>query len=275
MIEKFINSNTYAATTKRTYADILTRFTNDFKSPKDVTAAQLVNYLEHKTGWGNARQCMALSCIKTYLAWTYGQTHPALSAKIKPIKGKMPRTISQETALILLASFNPHTAKGARDLAIAALMLDTGLRESEVCRLMQADTDTDRRILQVLVKGGSWEWAIFTPETAAHIERWKLFRQRLNPRGELFTHSQTGEKLTPEGLYNIVDVWGKKIGVKLSPHDFRRGFATISSENGAPDRAIMEGGRWQSTAMVIKYTRAFRLEAMRPWLPMKKLSEKV
>jgi integrase len=275
VIEKFLSSNPYAAATKRTYTDILTRFLSDIPYPQSVSAAQLVYYLEHTTGWGNARQCMALSCIRAYLAWAYGQTHPALSARIKQIKGKMPRTISQETARILLASFNPHTAKGSRDLAIAALLLDTGLRESEICRLTQADTDTDRRILQVLVKGGRWEWAIFTEETAAHIEHWKLFRQRLNPHGELFTHSQTGKAITPEGLYNIVSVWGKTIGVTLSPHDFRRGFATISSENGAPDRAIMEGGRWLSLSMVVKYTRAFRLEAMRPWLPMKKLSENV
>lgn len=275
MIKNFLSSNTYAATTKRTYADILTRFTTEIPNPGTITAPALVYYLQNITGWGNARQCMALSCIRTYLAWTYGQTHPALSARIKQIKSKMQRTIRQETAKILLASFNPHTTKGARDLAMTALMLDTGLRESEICNLLQADTDTEHRVLQVIVKGGAWEWAIFSDETAAHIERWKLFRQRLNPRGELFTHSQTGEKLTPEGLYNIVSVWGKRIDIKLSPHDFRRGFATISSENGAPDRAIMEGGRWKSTAMVIKYTRAFRLEAMRQWLPMKKLSEKV
>lgn len=173
--------------------------------------------------------------------------------------------------MTLLASFDRHTAKGARDLAIASLLLDTGLRESEVCRLQQADTDTEHKVLQVLVKGGSWEFAVFSDDTAAAIEHWKRFRERLNPRGFLFVHCKTGEGLTAPGLYSVVKAWGKSIGVTLAPHDFRRGFATLASEGGAPDRVIMEGGRWKSTQMVTRYTRALKLETMRQWLPMSKL----
>lgn len=272
-IEDFLASNNYAATTKRTYTDILSQFINDYPDRREMTAGQLINYIENKSGWGNARQCVAIACIKKYLAWSYGQGHPALRARKKRTKGKVPRFISSEIALQFLASFDRHTTKGARDLAICSLLLDTGLRESEICRLQQADTDTEHHKLQVLVKGGNWEWAIFTEETAANIEHWKRFRERLNPQGFLFVHSQTGAGLTPEGLYSIVRTWGKHIGIASGVHDFRRGFATIASENGAPDRIIMEGGRWKSTQMVTRYTRGLKLEAMRQWLPMTKLKD--
>jgi len=269
-IRTFLDSHPYAETTKRTYADVLTQVFAHIQDPAALSASGLLSLVQSK-GWGNSRQCVALAASQKFLAWKYGQSHPALTARLKRIRGKMPRTLTQEIAEILLASFDRHCAKGARDLAIASLLIDTGLRESEICNLQQADTDTDKRILQALVKGGSWEFAIFSEETAAHIEHWKLFRQRLNPQGFLFVSTVTGNGLTPGGLYSIIREWGRAIHVTLGVHDFRRGFATIASEGGAPDRLIMEGGRWKSTQMVTRYTRALRLEKMRPWLPMTKL----
>ena len=269
-VEGFLSSHPFSDTTIRTYLNILTRFSAEVEYPATMTAAELVRWVS-KSEWGNARRCVAIACTKKYLAWAHGQLHPALGAKIKRIRGKVPRTMYRSQVMALLASFDTMSTKGARDLAIASLLLDTGLRESEICQLQQAYTDTEHRTLQVLVKGGSWEFAVFSEETAAHIENWKRFRQRLNPHGFLFVHCKTGEGLTAPGLYSVVKAWGKKVGFALSPHDFRRTFATLASEGGAPDRVIMEGGRWKSTQMVTRYTRALKLESMRQWLPMKTL----
>lgn len=271
-IQDFLASHPYAATTKRTYFDVLSQVLGKVKDPAALNAAELLTIIS-SFGWGNSRQCVALAATQKYLSWKYGQSHRALSARLKRIRGVMPRTISQELAEKLLASFDRHSAKGARDLAIASLLLDTGLRESEICNLQQAYTDTEKRILQALVKGGSWEFAIFSEETAAHIEHWKRFRETLQAQGYLFVNTVTGKGLTPGGLYSIVREWGRALETPIGVHDFRRGFATIASENGAPDRLIMEGGRWKSQQMVTKYTRAVRLEKMRPWLPMTKLRE--
>jgi integrase len=267
MLNEFLSSFSYAATTKRTYADILSRFLSEIEKPQDLTASGLVNYIENKTQWGNARRQLAIAAIRKFLTWRYGQSHPAIRARIKRTQSRVPRTISRKILDLLLASFDRNTPKGARDLAIAGLLIDTGLRESEICRIQQADLDSEKRTLQVVVKGGNLEWAVFAPATAADIEHWKIFRQTLNPRGALFVHVQTGEPLKASGLQSIVREWGKRIGVKMSPHDFRRGMATIMSENGAPDRQIMEAGRWHSVGMVQRYTRAVKLEAVRQWLP--------
>lgn len=270
MLDEFLSSFSYAASTKRTYADILSRFLSEIQNPKDLTASGLVYYIESQTQWGNARRQLAIAAIRKYLTWRYGQSHPAIRARIKRVESKVPRTISRETLDVLLASFDTLSPKGARDLAIAGLLIDTGLRESEICRLQQADVDTEHRTLQVLVKGGRLAWAVFSPATAADIEHWKRYRETLNPRSALFVHIQAGEPLKPKGLQSIVREWGKTIGVKMSPHDFRRGMATLMSESGAPDRQIMEAGRWLSVGMVQRYTRAVKLEAVRQWLPRQK-----
>ena len=152
-IENFLASFPYAASTRRTYESILCRLRLDLSQElSSLSAAELLKFVE-KSEWGNARRCLALACCQKYLGWRYGQLHPALHAKLKRITGKPQRALTPVQALELLASFDPYTAKGARDLAICALALDTGLRASELCRLQLADTDLDRCVLQVICKG--------------------------------------------------------------------------------------------------------------------------
>jgi integrase len=269
-IDDFLASHPYTDETKRTYRAILERVFKPCADPASLSAVGLLTIIQ-SVGWGNARQCMALAASQKYLAWRFGQLHPALYAKLKRIKGRPQRALTAIQAGDLLASFNTFTAKGSRDLAIASLAMDTGLRCSELCRLQQADTDTSRRVLQVIVKGGQWAAAVFGDETAARIERWKDYRQSLSPKGFLFVNIYTGDGLTPEGLLNIMRVWGQKIDIILSPHDLRRTFAVLATENGAPERVLMEGGRWHNSEMITQYTRTLKLEAMRRYLPVKML----
>lgn len=263
-IENFLASaHAYTETSKRTYRDVIPRVLSNVDIAT-ISASQLLNIIQNIEGWGNARQQVALAACKKYLAWTFGETHPALNAKIKRAAGKQGRAFDKTIALRLLASFNRYETKGARDLAMCSLMLDTGLRASEICRLEQAYTDTEKRILQVIVKGGQWELAVFSQETAMQIDWWKTYREKIKGETFLFTHSKSGKGLTPEGLYNIVESWGLTIGIKLSPHDFRRSMAGIATtETNTPERILMEGGRWKDSKMVHRYTRHLRLEAMR------------
>lgn len=267
-MENFLSSAfAYAETSQRTYRNVIPRILGNVQNPASLTAAELVNLIKN-SGWGNARQCVALAACKKYLAWKFGQSHPALSAKIKRNSGKAQRAITKEEADIILASFDTTTATGSRNLAIAALALDTGLRLSELCRVQQADTDTERRLLQVIVKGGQWELAVFSQQTALYIEHWKKYRATLSPKGHLFVNTFTGKGLTPGGLQSIIKTWEKRTGLNFSAHAFRRGFATIATENGATERDLMLGGRWKSSQMIARYTRTLKLENMRKYLPL-------
>jgi integrase len=264
-ITEFLASFPYAEMTKRTYRDVLSRTLYQSQDLANMTAAELLEILQ-QTGWQNARQCVGLLVTQKFLRWKYGDQHPALTAKLKRIQGKPQRALDRETALRLLASFDTYTAKGARDLAMCSLALDTGLRASELCRLQIADTDLENCTLEVVVKGGTWEAAIFSEQTAGNIARWLAYRPPLEGEGCLFTHVHTGEGLTPEGLNMIVRVWGWKIGIKLSPHDLRRSMAVLATLNGASERSLMEMGRWKSSDMIKRYTRTLKLQQVRKYL---------
>lgn len=273
-LAEFLASFPYAASTRRTYLDVLSRIFDRSRDLSKMPASELLELLK-QSGWGNARQCLALAATQKFLAWKFGHTHPALTAKLKRVQGKPQRSLDPQTALKLLASFDTYTAKGARDLAICSLVFDTGLRESEVCRLQQADTDLERRFLQVIVKGGQWEAAIFGEATALRIDRWQSFRKIADGQGFLFTHVHTGVGLTPEGLYSIAREWGRKIGIKLCFHDLRRSTAVIGVLNNLSERAMMELYRWKSPTMIKRYTRNLRLEQLRKFLVVDNFLERL
>ena len=134
-VREFLASFPFAETTKRTYASVLFRFLSDLLSkscdPADLSAAGLIEFVS-KPEWGSSRRCVALAACQKYLSWNAARSgsggHPALSAKLKRVAGKPQRALSADMALRLLASFDPYVSKGARDLAIASVALDTGLR---------------------------------------------------------------------------------------------------------------------------------------------------
>ena len=268
-INDFLASNPYSPATIRTYEYILKIFCADVSDIANITPSNLLKFIR-RPGWGNARQCVALAAIQKYLRHCYGATHPALSAKIKRITGQPQRALDEKTALLLLASFNRYSPKGSRDLALCALALDTGLRAAELCRLKTININLIDCSLEVIVKGGKWASAVYTPLTAVYISDWQQYQ--ITQTGYLFTNTKTGKGLTTEGLFNIVKEWGKKINIKLSPHDLRRSFACLSTQLlKTPEIILMSGGRWSNTAMIQRYTRTLKLENMRDYLPMLKL----
>lgn len=270
-INNFLAAYPYSENTKERYTRILCELSED--QIKNWSPADLVGYIQ-KPIWGNAMQNLALYCIKKYIRWQYGNSHPALAAKIKRIKPAVQRTLTIERALQVLTYFNPNTLKGSRDLSIACLALDTGLRASELCNLQLSTINFDERNLQALVKGGQWEFAIFSEDTAAYLTAWLQFRKPIAICNNLFVNSRTGRKLTRDGLGSITKKWSKDLGWRVSPHDFRRSMATIATLFKAPTRLTQLGGRWEHIEQVEHYTKALQLEAFRPYLPVPHLQKK-
>jgi len=268
-IENFLASFPYSESTKASYRRILEPFAL-IPDLHTLDAADLIKWI-NKPGWGNAQQNVALFCIQKFLRWQYGHSHPALFAKIKRIKSKPRRSLTEKKALQLLASFNTYKPSGARDLAIAAFGLDTGYRRAELCAIQLTDISFNPNVATVICKGGQYGQAVFTDETAHIIAAWLQVRKPTDGVGNLFVNIFTGRALTTNGMECIFKRWSKVIGFKISPHDLRSSFATLATIYGAPSRTVQEAGRWSNIEMVEHYTGTLQLEAIKPYLPMANL----
>jgi integrase len=266
-IEKFIISKPYSKNTRDRYNRILREL---IKLPdlEHLTAWDLLKFIE-RPNWGNNQQYLFVVACRQYLKYTYGENHPATNVKLKRRRTKPQRTLTPQVTIDLLSHFKTSSVKGKRDLAIAALAIDTGLRLNELCTLKRVDYHPAELTLAVIIKGGEWDTACYSQQTAMFIDDWL----QVKPVGSdtLFCNSRSGQPLTREGLQSIVKQWGRDLGIKLSPHDLRRTFATLATRNGAPTKIVQRAGRWSNLEMVLLYTRQLEQEAIKPYLPIQNL----
>jgi len=267
-VEEFLASHTYSMATKEAYRRALLHLVGITLAK--VSAAELVRLVEIQKEWGNSARYTALCAWRAYLRWKYGAGHPGLAARIKRVQPRRQRVLTTAKALDLLASFDRSTVKGLRDLAICALALDTGLRLAELCRLRIQDIDLQQQTLQVIVKGGQWGMGVYSSQTAIYLAEWLAVRK--GNAATIFTSTRTWQPMTREGMKVTINRWGAAAGFRLSPHDLRRTFATLSTIFGAPSRVVQAAGRWHDLAMVERYTAGITAEEIRPYLPMAKLT---
>ncbi len=254
-LDMFFAEKAFSPRTEEQYRSILTVFLRTVNL-YTCTATEVQKFLRN-SGWGNSRQYVASVAIRHFLRWKFGE-HPALRVRVKREKPRPGRILSETQIVNLLESFNRDTMKGCRDYAIACFALDTGLRVNEIASIQIGDLDLDKRMVLVKVKGGRWEKAFFSIHTASALERWLHMRDPKDPR--LF-------QVTREGLKVIVRKWGEKIGIKLSPHDFRRTFAVMAIKAGAPTRLVQVAGHWSDIRMVEYYTSAISAIDLGPYFP--------
>jgi site-specific recombinase XerC len=273
IIEEFLSSFDFANTTKDSYRRVLVKLPDDSAS---MRAADLVKFVSRKE-WGSSQRYTALCACRGFLRWLCGSSHPALGARVKRIPTAPQPRLSAEQVAALIDSFDLSTVAGRRNRALVSVALDCNLRVTELCNLEAGNVYLEGEKLFALTKGGQWLWKTFSEVTADFIRSWMEVRSPALGVSTLFItfhHANIGKPLTREGIQGIMKRWGRRVGFHVSPHMFRRSYATLSTLNGAPENVVMVGGGWKSTQMVQHYIGELAVETTRPYLPMSRLPKK-
>jgi len=120
-----------------------------------------------------------------------------------------------------------------RNRAILLLMLDTGLRASELCDLKVEDLDNrNSRVLVRMGKGMKERLLPFSSRTGQMIWRYLATRENYQPDDPLFL-SKLSRPLSRTKLSEMVRSIGDRAGVpNVHPHRFRHTFAIQYLRNG-------------------------------------------
>lgn len=117
-----------------------------------------------------------------------------------------------------------------RDEAILLMLLDTGLRASEIISIKVADVDMHGRNCSVLGKGNKRRTVYFGRDTYRAV--YHYLNEKRRPEGEYLFLSDRGENkgepLTRSGLAQLLRRLGKRAGIqaaRCSPHTMRHSFA--------------------------------------------------
>jgi integrase len=270
-IDEFLSFHDYSPNTADRYRRALELLIICYPDLAQLDPEQLHGWLASH-GWGNSAQYVALCAVKSFIRWAFGLAHPALVLRIKRLDAGPQRSLKLAQVRQLLASFNTMSIRGVRDLALASLLLDSGLRAAEVCSLDLKHLDLAECRLAVLVKGRRWGEGVYSSFTQGYLYNWLAIREADAGIRTVFVSvggKTPGRSLTRRGLGVIVSRWGLAAGVSpLSPHDLRRTFATISTRLGAPARVLQVAGRWTSMEMVERYTSSIEAADFSPYFPL-------
>lgn len=246
----------------------------DLHDPRHVSTDDLRAWLGEQT-WCASTKHVAIAALKNFFRWAIGQDSPA-EALTYPKRLMTPqRTLTRDQVETLLSHLDTSRPKGVRDLGLICLLLDTGLRSSEICRLELADTQMDHRSFFVRIKGGRVEGGVFGLYTQSALYEWLNLRGRYAKDTTLFVSLgglKPGTRLTRYGLQITLRALGIASGIGvISPHDFRRTFATLSLKGGAPTRLVQLAGRWKSVREVERYSQTLTPQDFEPYSPVNRI----
>ncbi len=259
----------YAPSTRSSYRWALRHFARwcerEQLTPKRITARQLSAWLAETARSKNYRRLLG-NAVRSYLRYEYGDDHPAVAIRLPNDDAPAGRSLTQQQFAQLTTSFDTSTILGWRNLAMVMLMMDSGLRASEVCRLEARRVNLWDLTFDVIQKGGDWRNGAFTSDTAYALRTWFGLRKTIVKRGVPYFFisvmgSRPGTGLTTSGLRKLFRAWGEDAGIgPLSPHDLRRTMSILYYEDGASDKAVMDAGGWESVKTLHRYQRGSRVK---------------
>ena len=218
----------------------------DFINDIDINSLDINYYNEYalylKTRTNNKGDLISSATIKTslnavkiFLKYAFDNNYMVdpIFKNIRPYKQtkKTIIVLSNEEINTLLSSQNEFTIIGLRNLLAISLMLDAGLRVSEVVNLNVDDINKNLGVIKVFGKGNKERLVPLTDSIIKYYDKYIFLTSSFN--GALFRDFTTGERLTSSGISQILRRIKKQIGFKkLHPHYLRHTFATLFLVNG-------------------------------------------
>jgi len=151
----------------------------------------------------------------------------------------------------------------ARDRAIVAFLVDTGVRASELCNLRVRDVQLASQQALVMGKGSKERLVEFSPNTAKHL--WRYLATRDEPADhDFFFVSLAGQPLSRYALRRLILRIGRRAGVpSASVHRFRHTFAIQFLRNQGNIFALQRMLGHSTLDMVNRYLRIAQADLKR------------
>ena len=188
-----------------------------------------------------------LAAVKLFFQWTEQEgLYPNVASRIKGVKLDTEHKkdyLTTRQVSRLLAGIDTSTEKGARDYAIIALMVTTGLRTVSIINADISDLGTlgDGAVLYYQGKGHDEkaEFVKIAEPVEEALRNYLSYRKdRRNPKAPLFTsnaHRNDGERMTTRSISRIVKSALVSVGLdsdRLTAHSLRHTAATLNLLNG-------------------------------------------
>lgn len=228
------------------YMDTLNRFCEKLGDIKinQITTSDIISFLNSYTHLKNKSLLNMHISLSAFWSWLVRQGY-AEENILRKIPRPKPQIIAIQpfTELEIKAMFGSLGKNEDRNRAILLLLLDTGIRASELVNLKRDNIDLQSRTIKVLGKGNKERIIPFSTRTATAI--FKVLAQ---------TDTEYPFGLNRCRLTHLLQEIGKRAGVqKVHAHRFRHTFAVYYLRNGGDIFSLQAILGHSSMEMVKRY----------------------
>lgn len=166
-----------------------------------------------------------------------------------------PEVLGEDDVRALLKATDGRDFLSRRDRAILRIMVDCGLRRTEVASLTVGDVDLDAQMARVHGKGGHQTWVPFGVKAAAELDRYLRSRAAHPKSAEPALFIGQYGALSSNAVYQMIERRAREAGIKkrVWPHALRHFFADSWKRSGGSEEDLMRLGRWRDPAMLRRY----------------------
>lgn len=165
-----------------------------------------------------------------------------------------PDVLTEEQLKRILKTCEGKTFEDRRDNAILRLLIDTGMRRSEIAGLKMEDLDLDRNLAYVMGKGRRPRSCPFGRKTANALDRY--LRARATHKDRELSNLWLGKygPMTDSGIFQVASDRARSVGIEgVFLHQFRHTFAHSYLADGGNEGDLCMLAGWRSRQMLGRY----------------------
>ena len=177
-------------------------------------------------------------------------------ARMKPpaIPETPPPVLRDDQIRKLLAACSGQDFDDRRDTALVMLLVDTGIRLSEIAGLTVEDVDWEHEVVIVLGKGRRPRTVAFGRKVSKALDRYARVRGRHADAHEPWLWLGRKGRLTTTGIAQMLRRRARQAGIgEIHPHLFRHTFAHTWLAEGGSEGDLMRLAGWRSRTMLSRY----------------------
>lgn len=197
--------------------------------PNNLTCKTILDYRNHMVNDERSKPNTVnrkLATLSRFSKWClqekYIKSDPTINIKGARKSALSPKSLIETDLNKFLNSVNGFGSK--RDIAIAILLVNTGLRVGELVKITLSDIDLRPKKGSMIIRGKGRKSRIMPLNEDARM----ILKEYLSVRpGEKDNHLFIGKRGTgikESGIWRVINKYAKQSGIKLSPHTLRHTF---------------------------------------------------
>lgn len=262
-----LRAHNKAELTLRSYSLALRQF-HDFLTergmptvPEHITREHIEEYVAHRLETGApATAAQRFAVLHTWFQWLEEEGEIPTSPMRRMHPPRIPETrapvLAQAALRKLLKACEGRGFNERRDMAILALLIDCGLRRSELAGIKSGDIDWTLSTIGILGKGRRPRVVAVGSKAMLALDRYNRIRaSHPAAQSDYFWIGHRG-RMTHSGVHQVVKKRARLAGLDeetIHAHLFRHHFAHRWLADGGQEGDLMRLAGWRSRTMLARY----------------------